>query len=308
MALDRKDIKLVAIDIDGTLLNSQHEMTPRVEQALRAAIDQGTQIVFATGKTRNAVVPHLMKLGIDAPGIYNQGLIAVDAEGKLIHNVTLDARVARQVITVAEDRGFATLAYAGSRILTKTRNRHIEEILTKYHETPPEVVGPLQNLLIDTQFHKLIAVGDPHAIRGLRWQLTALVGGAGRLVQAAVDEMLEILPPQGSKGAALKVVCKHFKIAPEQVLAIGDAENDIEMMQFAGIGVAMGNADQKTKDAANHVVGSNDQDGVAEALERFVLKPKPPVAPAKDEKPAESPAKDEKPEAPKADQKAEGAG
>jgi Cof subfamily protein (haloacid dehalogenase superfamily) len=303
MALDRKEIKLVAIDVDGTLLNSEHEMTPRIEKALRAAAEQGVMVVFATGKTRNAVVPHLTKLGIDAPGIYNQGLIAVDADGKPIHSQTLEPRIARQVITMAEDRGFSVLAYAGSRILSKTRNRHIEDILAQYHEVIPEVVGALQNILIDTPIQKLLAVGDPHAIKGLRWQLSALVGGHGRLVQAAVPEMLEILPPNGSKGAALKVVCKHFKIAPEQVVAIGDAENDIEMIQFAGVGVAMGNADQKTKDAANHVVASNDEDGVAEALERFVLKPKAAVTVEKPEaKQGDAKAAAATPEPPKADQ------
>ncbi len=292
MALEKKEIKLVAIDVDGTLLNSQQEMTPRVEKALRDAIEQGVQIVFATGKTRNAVISHLKKLGIESPGIFNQGLIALDAEGKTIHSQTLDPRVARQVITFAEDRGFTVIAYSGSRMLAKSRNRVIEESFTKYHENPPEIVGALQNLLINTPLHKVIAFGDPVAIKGLRWQLNAALGGNARLVQAGVPEHLEILPPGGSKGNALKVLCKHLKISADQVMAIGDAENDIEMFQFAGIGVAMGNADAKTKDAAKHVVATNDADGVAEAFERFVLKPKP-AEPASDQPAAPVEAKKE---------------
>jgi len=71
------------------------------------------------------------------------------------------------------------------------------------------------------------------------------------------------------------VVCKHYKISADHVLAIGDAENDIEMIQYAGIGVAMGNAEQKVKDAAKYTVASHDEDGVAEVIERFVLKAKP---------------------------------
>lgn len=285
MALDRKEIKLVAIDVDGTLLNSQHEMTPRVEAALREAIAQGVMVVFATGKTRNAVISHLKKLGIESPGIFNQGLIALDADGKTIHSQTLDPGVARQVITFAEDRGFTLVAYSGSRMLTKTRSKVIEESFSTYHENPPEIVGALQNVLINTPINKVIAFGDPVGIKSLRWQLNASLGGSARLMQAGVPEHLEILPPGGSKGNALKVLCKHYKIAADQVMAIGDAENDIEMLQFAGIGVAMDNADAKTKEAAKYVVASNDQDGVAEAFERFVLKPKP--APAA-EKPAES--------------------
>jgi len=273
--LDKKDIKLIAIDVDGTLLNSKQEMTPRVEKALRDAIDQGVMVVFATGKTRNAVQAHIKKLDLNAPGIFVQGLVAYDTDGKLIHNQTLEPRVARQVITFAEDRGFALLAYSGSRILAKTNNKELTESITKYHEMPPEVVGALQNLLIDTPINKLMAVGDAHGIKSLRWQLNAMIGSNCKLVQAAIPEMLEILPPQGSKGTALKVVCKHYKISADHVLAIGDAENDIEMIQYAGIGVAMGNAEQKVKDAAKYTVASHDEDGVAEAIERFVLKAKP---------------------------------
>jgi len=279
MVEQKRDIKLIAIDVDGTLLNNKLEMSPRVEAALLAAIEQGVHVVLATGKTRNAVQAYIKKLDLNEAGIFVQGLMVYDAEGKTLHSQTLEPRIARQVITMAEDRGFQMLAYSGSRILVKAHNRFLEESVTKYQEMPPEAVGALQNILYDTPVNKLIAVGDPHAIKGLRWQLKALVGGAAKLTQAAVPEHLEILPPSGSKGAALKVVCKHYKISPDIVLAIGDAENDIEMIQFAGLGVAMGNGAQIVKDAAKVTVASNDEDGLAEAIEKYVLKAKPaPVA------------------------------
>src|SRR5690606_17087092 len=109
-------------------------------------------------------------------------------------------------------------------------------------------------------------------INALRWQLNMQLGGTARLVQAGIPDMLEILPPGTSKGSALKTLLKEMNIAPANVLAIGDGENDIEMLQLAGIGVAMGNALQPVKDIANHVVSNNDADGVAEAIEAFALK------------------------------------
>ena len=90
-------------------------------------------------------------------------------------------------------------------------------------------------------------------------------------MQAGVPTMLELLPPGSSKASALKVLLQDLKIAPENVMAMGDAENDIEMIQLAGVGVAMGQAEQAVKDAADYVTASCDQDGVAQAIERYVL-------------------------------------
>ncbi len=90
-------------------------------------------------------------------------------------------------------------------------------------------------------------------------------------MQAGVPEMVEVLPPGASKGAALKQLLKIMKLDAAQVMAVGDAENDIEMIQLAGVGVAMGQSAQNVKDAADTVTASNDADGVAEALERYVL-------------------------------------
>jgi len=267
----KKDIRVVVLDVDGTLLDSKHQLTPRVEKVLKAAAAKGVQIVLATGKTRASMLKTIDQLGLKAPGIYLQGLAIYDGEGELRHQMTLDPALARQVITFGEDRGYHMVAYSGERIMSHYYNKEIEAGWTEYHELAPEVVGPLQNLLGHMAFNKLIACGDARTIKALRWQLTAQVGGAARLMQAGIPTMLEILPPGGSKGTALKLLLKDMKVAPENVMAIGDAENDIEMIQLAGIGVAMGHADQPVKDAADYVTGTNDEDGVAQAVERFVL-------------------------------------
>lgn len=273
----KKDIRVIVLDVDGTLLDSKHELTPRVEKALRAATEKGVQIVLATGKTRASMLKTIEHLGLKTPGIYLQGLAIYDGDGELRHQMTLGPALARQVLTFAEDRGYIMVAYSGERILARVYNKEVEEGLTVHHELAPEVVGPLQNLLEHMAFNKLIACGEPKAVTALRWQLNAQVGGAARLMQAGIPTMLEILPPGGSKGTALKLLLKDMKIAPEHVMAIGDAENDIEMIQLAGIGVAMGHSHQAVKDAADHVTGTNDEDGVAQAIERFVLAP-PAVA------------------------------
>jgi Cof subfamily protein (haloacid dehalogenase superfamily) len=266
-------IQLIAVDLDGTLLNSQHELTERTEKVLKAAMEKGVQIVVATGKTRASALSVIARLGLNTPGMYLQGLAVYNGDGSLRSQAILDKAIARQVITFAEDRGFTMAAFQGSRILVRTFNRHTD-LLTKYGEPDVHAVGPLQNLLDMTPINKVLAikVGGERQINALRWQLNMQINGTAKLTQAAVPSMLEILPPGASKGAALKTLIKELNIAPENVMAIGDGENDIEMIQLAGVGVAMGNAAQVVQKAADHVTATNDADGVAAAVEQFVLK------------------------------------
>ncbi|MBE0690039.1 MAG: HAD family phosphatase [Anaerolineae bacterium] len=285
-------IKLIVTDIDGTLLNSEHKLSERNANALKAAAAQGIHLVLATGKSPASCAALLEQLKLPAYGIYLQGLMTVNAEGKVMSQRTLDPEVARQVITYADERGFSIVAYSGQRLLVRATNAQIEEYTVGYNDPKPEAVGPLQNLLWTTPIHKLTAIAEPRAVLALRWQLNTQLGGTARLMQAGVPKMLEILPPNGGKGAALKALLKELQVPSEQALAIGDAENDLEMLQIAGVAVAVGNADQKVKDAADHVVASNDEDGVAEAIERFALAASP--ADAKSEKSETSKAEETK--------------
>lgn len=263
-------IKLIVTDVDGTLLNSEHGLSERNTAALKAAAAQGIHLVLATGKSPASCASILEQLGVPVYGLYLQGLLTVNAEGKTLSQQTLDPEVARQVITYADERGYSVVAYSGNRLLTRAMNAEVEAYTVRYHDPVPESTGPLQNLLWTTPIHKLTAIGEPRAIVALRWQLNTQLGSSVRLMQAGVPNMLEILPPKGGKGSALKALLKELQIPSEQVLALGDAENDMEMLEIAGIGVAVGNAHEKVKAAADHVVASNDEDGVAEAIERFV--------------------------------------
>ena len=230
----------------------------------------------------------LSRLDLDTPGIYVQGLVTYNGDGSIRNQFTLDTATVRKVITFTEDRGFSLIAYSGASMFVRSRN-HDTDLVIDYGEPEPQIVGTLQNLLHNTSINKVMAIkrGDVKGVKALRWQLETQLDGAARLMQAGVPEMLEVLPRGGSKGTALKTLLRELKIDPQDVLAIGDGENDIEMITQAGIGIAVGNADQEVKDAADHVVASNDEDGVAEAIERFVLKKTPaaetPAAPAEKE-------------------------
>jgi Cof subfamily protein (haloacid dehalogenase superfamily) len=270
------DIKLIVLDIDGTLLNDAHELTSRTETAIKAAMEKGVQIVLATGKTIASARDLIKRLNLTTPGVYVQGTSIHDASGHVTHQQTLSADIARQVITFAEDRGFTVAIYSGKRVIMR-RLTGAEKTLTDHHEPAPEAAGALQNILDETPVNKLIVFHKDggQTLPSLRWQINAQINGAVHMVM--VVGHLEILPAGASKGAGVKSVLKDLKVPAEQVMAVGDGDNDIEMLQMVGVGVAVENATSKLKEVAKHVVASNDADGVAEAIERFVLKiePKP---------------------------------
>lgn len=284
-------IKLIAIDLDGTLLNSQHEMTARSEKALKAAMDKGVKVVIATGKTF-ASATHLIKnLNLTTPGIYVQGTITYNSDGSVHTQHTVSAQLARQVITFADERGYELGLYSGNHIFVRKLTRRMAELTSYFHEPAPEAVGPLQNILDNTPVNKIIAFAphDPRKIAALRWQLSTQIGTGARLLSAGISDEIEVLPYNVSKGTALKALLKEMGITPNQVMALGDGENDVEMLQLVGLGVAMGNASAHVKSVADTTTASNDDEGVAQAVEQYVLAPQP--APAEsDSKVAASPA------------------
>ncbi len=267
------EIKIVVIDVDNTLLNSKHTLSPRNEQAIKAVIASGVKVVLATGKNYAACKDLIEQLGIKDPGIFTQGLSVHRADGTVLREQHLDADVARKVITFVEDRGLAVVAYSSGRLLARTSNPYVEEMHTKWRETKPEYVGPLQNMLNSTAINKLVllSANDPRKIKAIRWQLSTQINGAARLMNGGVEHMLEVLPPGTSKGVALKALLRDLHIDPQNVMAIGDGENDIEMLKLARIGIAVANAQQVLKDVADEITASHDEDGVAKALEKYVI-------------------------------------
>lgn len=274
-SLPKHPIKLIAIDLDGTLLNTQHEMTERTEKTLSAAMAAGVKVIIATGKTFMSSQHIIKRLGTNTPGIYNQGTITFNSDGTVHSQQVLDKALARQVITYAEDRDYVIGAYAGTRILVRKMTKRMAELTTYYHEPMPEEVGPLQNILDNTPVNKIIMFypNDPRRVQALRWQLNIQIGNGARLLSAGIPDELEILPPNASKGTALKVLLKEMGIPANQTMTIGDGENDVEMLELAGLGVAMGNANDHVKSVADVTTASNDADGVAEAVEKYVLQP-----------------------------------
>lgn len=264
-------IRLIATDLDGTLLNSAHVVTPRTERALKAAIAQGVQVIFATGKTMHSRRALVKQLDLNTPGVYSQGLVLLNADGSVRYRRDLDRETARPVITFVEERGYNLVAVAegGTHILTE-RLSSLTDFMIAHHEPYPELVGPLSAVIDRVALTKLLIEIPPAELPGVRDELARLTGGKVELVRS-MPQLLEVLPPGASKGDGLRRLLDDLAIDPQHVIAFGDAENDLEMLQMVGLGVAMGNATDSVKAVADYVTASNDEDGVGRAVERFVL-------------------------------------
>ena len=268
------EVKLIVTDVDGTLLNSNQELTLRVEAALARAAAAGVPTVLATGKSRgpwaDAVLGKLA--GAPMPGVFVQGCVTCDADGTVLESIELESVIAQSVFRFAERAGASAVAFCGSRILCARRNKDTDLVL-KYGEPAPEAVGPMIANVIDEGIgiNKILLFCDEKDMPVLR-EDAELMFENDCAITTAVPGMLEFLPMGASKGAAVARLLDRLGVDPKNVLALGDGENDAEMLALAGTAVAMKGSAALVVDAARGVIGgSNDEDGVADAVEKYVL-------------------------------------
>ncbi|GBF87560.1 haloacid dehalogenase-like hydrolase [Raphidocelis subcapitata] len=259
------DIRIIASDCDGTLLNSRQLLTPGVEAAVLRAHEAGVPLIVATGKARGPWAPEVLpRLGAPMPGVFLQGLLITDAQGRTMLSRCLEEEVLLACIRLARAARVTLTAYSDDRILCDATDAHTERLLF-YKEPPPEALGDLERVVI--------FMAPQQRIDELRPEVEAAMEGRASIT-TAISGMLEVLPLGASKGAGVEWLLREMGRDPAHLMAIGDGENDIEMLQLAALGVAMGNAGPRVKAAADRVVASNDEDGVAEAIEAHVLGPR----------------------------------
>lgn len=270
-SLPHLPIEVIAVDMDGTLLTSQHTIHPEARRAIEEARSRGVRLVLATGKSFYAIRPVIRDLALDTPSVCMQGLMVYGPDESIWHEQTLDASVARDVARYTKDHDIVLFAYIRSRLITNQPSVYIDHFV-KYHEPAAEVLPDFARVLPTLVVNKLSIMHPDEHIPRLRADLADLLGERATLVQAVANS-LEILPPNASKGNGLRWLLDRLGVDPARVLAVGDGENDAEMLAMAGIGVAVANAMPAARAAADVVVASNDDGGVAEAIQRFVLTP-----------------------------------
>lgn len=269
-------LRLVAIDLDDTLLNHEKEISPENLNALNEAQKQGVIISLVTGRMYIAATRFAQALGLDVPIVtYQGGLIRTGLTHQTLFEAPLSVESTLAVSRVLESHsGMMNVAiddifYADSESVIAERYRN-------FHRTPVEVVGPFSHWLPqqDPQtmgsIYKIIYQDDALNIPPVMDDLRSLEDSIH--VTRSYPHILEIGPKGIHKGFAIHWLAEHFHLDKEQIMVIGDGGNDIDMFQVAGFSVCMGNGQAAAKAAADYIGLSNDQNGVADALYRFVLK------------------------------------
>ncbi|MCY3946290.1 MAG: HAD family hydrolase [Anaerolineaceae bacterium] len=270
------EIRLIALDLDGTLHVHRSGVSPVNQAALLAARKAGIEIVLATGKTRGSALNIIEQLGLTSPGIFVQGLVTHNGDGSIRHQQYLDRDLGREVVGLV-DEDISLIAYSGTDTWVTRYDRNIE-LLSWAGEPRPKLCDSLAEMTRHVPINKFAAmdVMNPDKMNALRARLEEALGDRAQVLQPGLTIMVEVLPTGTSKGDALGALIEDMGIAPKHVLACGDGENDIEMLELAGIGVAMGNADENVQAAADFVSLPYDQDGVAHALSHFIPHIVPP--------------------------------
>jgi Cof subfamily protein (haloacid dehalogenase superfamily) len=261
-------------------LRSDLSISYRARNAIKRAEAAGVVVVLASGRVPSAMETFARHLGLHKrPGylICNNGTIIQESHtGAIISEARLPPETALIAYDLAEAEGFAVQIYEDD-IMYVSRSNEFADYDQKITGLRQVVVNNFR-AMVAAGCGKLIIPGDPMILRPLENLLKTYIG-ADATIFASKSYFLEILPPRTDKGTALAKVAEKLGVPREAVLAIGDSMNDEAMLRWAGIGVAMANGDQRIKDMADLVTErSNDDDGVADVIEKYLLGGKTPVS------------------------------
>lgn len=284
-------IRLLALDLDGTLLNSHGELSKRNARALELARASGVRIALVTGRRFRDVRPLALELGLDVPVIAHNGALTKHARTlETVVALLLPLEAAHEVLRIGRAAGADAMVsddHEGMGLLVYDRISEGNEALASYIAWSRRIVGDraqesvrhvpsLENYLDHSPVHigfsgtcarmqhlsELIERELPDDVRVLR-----------TIYPRKDFALIDVLNPQASKGAGLAAIAHERNLTRDEVMAVGDNFNDVEMLEFAGTGVVMGNADPLLRERDGfHLTATNDEDGVAAAIEKFILK------------------------------------
>lgn len=238
--LDARDIKLIATDVDGTLLNHKQELTERTARAFQTAASLGIKVVVATGKAKGPWAEILPQMGPPVAGVFTQGLIIMDAAGKVLYSRDLERDHALEGLALARSMGLTFAAYSNDRVFSNVIDEHTDRLVW-YGEPVPELAENLEDIMGTTvPIQKYILLAPVDIMQEQRPAIESALGDRVHIT-TALPGMLEILPQGASKGDGLRRLLDMLdpKIDPKNVMAMGDGENDVEMAQMVHVAVLL---------------------------------------------------------------------
>ena len=266
--------RVLALDIDGTLTNSEKKITERTRTAIRKAAQRGVKIVIASGRPVQGIWGFAEQLDLKELDGYilsfNGGRLISCRTGEIIHDVKLPLQYLPEIYELSKQYGVNLMSYEGDNLVTEEPEDEFLAIEARINGLGIKKVDNLSEY-IDFPINKCLMLGEGDYLAKVEKKVHAAL--SDRLdVYRSEPFFLEILPKGVDKAKALEGLLDKLGCDRTELMACGDGYNDLTMIRYAGMGVAMANARDEVKAEADYVTLSNDEDGVAAAIEKFILK------------------------------------
>lgn len=264
-------IKLLALDLDDTLLDSGLKIAPDCITAIQAARARGVRVTISTGRMYRSALPYAQQLEIDVPLITYQGAwVKNSLTEEVLYYEPLGYELSKQIMEFFRGMGVHYHSYFNDELCMEQLSEE-GNFYSHLAGVKPHIVEDLIIELNRNEAMKIMAITDNQKVLlEMESELRSRFSQSLYITRSKPC-YLEVMSRLASKANALQVIANHYGIDRKEVMAVGDSYNDIDMIEWAGLGVAMGNAFDPVKEAANFVTATNDEDGVAEAIRRFIL-------------------------------------
>ncbi|MBU5439091.1 Cof-type HAD-IIB family hydrolase [Tissierella sp. MSJ-40] len=267
--------KILALDLDGTLLNKKHEVSAKNREMIEKIKEKGIKIILLSGREPGSVKYYSEQLGLEEIlSGFNGGIITDNKGEKIYFNQCLQEELAKETIFLSEKMNMCNVVFIGNKLYTQDKKDSRFKTFEKYTLVSIEEVGCLSTFLeknkLWSNINKILLTDDNKILNECKDILEEKVDN-GLTMQFSLPFFLEIFSKDISKGGALEEISKLYKVNKEEIIAIGDGENDITMIQYAGLGVAMDNAPENVKEIADFITLSNEEDGVSSVIKKFIV-------------------------------------
>ncbi len=265
--------KLLVMDLDGTLVNTQKKITPKTLDALLRAQEEGHVLALASGRPLGGITPLAEQLQMERFGGYilafNGARVSATKTGKVLYQQTLDHRFLPRLMEAAKKYNLSLFTYRDSEAISgHVLNDHAVFEAKINHLTICEVDDFVS--FVDFPINKCLFAGDPAIVKVCEDELVAELGEELAIYKSE-DFFLEVMSMGVDKGASVKRLVNLASFDQEDVICCGDAYNDASMIAYAGLGVAMSNGKPEAKEVADVIAGSNDEDGLVPIIEKYLL-------------------------------------
>ena len=259
-------IKLVATDIDGTLVKWDTSVSGGVKDCIKKLQENGVKVVLVTGRMHCATKHLRDELGLNSPVVSYQGGLIKDSDGKTLYQENLDSDYAKEIINWAHKNDVHLNLYIDDKLNVEKD----DDCVKRYTDGKfvPYTVCPFESLKIEN-VNKILAIDYGNAERVTGWISELQAKFPELYIVKSTPFFCEIGSPMAKKSLGVEFLAKHWNLSQDEILTIGDQNNDIELLKAGGVKVAMGNATPELKECANYITDSVENDGFVKAIEKF---------------------------------------